>query len=431
MFSSFLMSNVSAEIIHVTGEGSILMADIETQSQARERALATAMRNALNTAGVRIYSLQKSSDNMITEDEIRFLTVGIIHQNGEPEFDYENDKAFNSKIPVTLIHCRVQTFVDSDEIEKLIHDEKTDERIRNGKTYIENGNRIDTEYENAIKNYVTTEDESERRKIAEEIRKNNDEFTANEYFGRGNKLYDEKKYTEAIDEFSKAIQLDPHYKQAYTNRGVAYHDLKKDDEAFRDYNKAIQFDPNNKQAYYNRGNAYDDLGKYDDAIRDYNYAILLDPNNKQAYYNRGLAYYDLGKYDEAIRDYNKAILLDPKYALAYNNRGYTYYLLGKYDDAIRDLNYAIQFDPKYVKAYFNRGLAYCYLERYEEAIRDYNIIIQLDPNSKEAYYNRGFVYYYLGKYDLALADFQKALELDPNNQSVKNKIEILQNLMQQ
>jgi tetratricopeptide (TPR) repeat protein len=76
--------------------------------------------------------------------------------------------------------------------------------------------------------------------------------------------------------------------------------------AMEDYNKAIQLNPNDAVAYNNRGNAYHAQGQYDRAIEDYNKAIQLNPNYAQAYAFRGAAYVGKGQYDRAISDFQKA-----------------------------------------------------------------------------------------------------------------------------
>jgi len=78
------------------------------------------------------------------------------------------------------------------------------------------------------------------------------------------------------------------------------------DRAIEDFNKAIALDPNYAKAYTNRGIAYADKGQHDRAIEDYNKAIALDPNYAEAYTNRGVAYYLKGNMGRAISDFQKA-----------------------------------------------------------------------------------------------------------------------------
>ena len=112
------------------------------------------------------------------------------------------------------------------------------------------------------------------------------------------------------------------------------------DSALADYSKVIDIDPQYAQAYYNRGNTYADLEEHDSAVADYSKAIDIDPQDAQAYYNRGNTYYNLEEYDSALADYSKAIDIDPQYARAYYNRGNTYDVLEAYDSALADYSKA-------------------------------------------------------------------------------------------
>jgi tetratricopeptide (TPR) repeat protein len=93
--------------------------------------------------------------------------------------------------------------------------------------------------------------------------------TARTYVTSGNAYLDKKEYDRAIQDYDRAIQLDPAYAAAYYNRGVAYLDKKEYDRAIQDYDRAIQLDPAFAVAYYNRGNAYKQQGKREQAITDF------------------------------------------------------------------------------------------------------------------------------------------------------------------
>ena len=78
--------------------------------------------------------------------------------------------------------------------------------------------------------------------------------------------------------------------------------------AIEDYNKAIDLDPEDARTYTNRGNAYRDIGDFGAAIEDYNKAIDLDPEDARFYTNRGLAYAeksDFGACDFGLQQVNR------------------------------------------------------------------------------------------------------------------------------
>ena len=245
----------------------------------------------------------------------------------------------------------------------------------------------------------------------EEEREKAQTLTAWDYIRRGNRIYDEGCLELAMDEYSKAIELDPNFAGAYNIRGIVHRELGHLEEAIKDYNKAIELDPNFAGAFNNRGIVHGDLGRLEEAIQDYNKAIVLDPNFADPYYNRGSAHKDLRRLEEAIKDYNKAIELDPDYTDAYSARGNVYRDLGRIEEAIKDYTKVmslILFDGDVL---YNRGLAYNISGNYSKAIEDFTEVISSEPRNKEAYLNRAKAYFAIGEEALAKADRKKAKEL--------------------
>jgi len=177
------------------------------------------------------------------------------------------------------------------------------------------------------------------------------------YDNRGVAYGDLGQWEKTLDDFSKAISIDPNYAKAYYDRGVAYGNLEQWDMAITDFSRAISIDQKFADAYSSRGNAYSKSGQLDKSIADFSTAIRFDPQNAMAYYDRGNARSNLGQWEEAIEDYSKAILINPEYSLAWSNRGAVYGNLGQLDKAIADFTKALEIDPNNDKAYANRNLA--------------------------------------------------------------------------
>jgi serine/threonine protein kinase len=262
------------------------------------------------------------------------------------------------------------------------------------------------------------------RHAPEEAETVEDQSSAEVFIERGNTYYKQKDYDSAVQNYSKAIELNPRDANAYSSRGNAYYMKGDHDQAFADYNKALALDSTLPHVYINRGNIYYEEGERDQALIDFNRAIQVDSQNATAYYRRGRfyasAYYDYknrdaGDYDRAMRDFNKATRLNPRYAQAYSDRGYLYYYKGNYEQAFMDYNKAIESNPKYAEAYTNRGLAYRVHHKYDQALADYNKAIELSPKNAGAYTYRGLVYEEQGDNDQAIADYTKAIEVAPQN----------------
>src|SRR5262245_35516260 len=58
---------------------------------------------------------------------------------------------------------------------------------------------------------------------------------------------------QAIENYSKAIDLDPKFDKAYIARAGCYEKINKKEEAVEDYKKALAFNPKEKELFYNIG----------------------------------------------------------------------------------------------------------------------------------------------------------------------------------
>jgi len=198
----------------------------------------------------------------------------------------------------------------------------------------------------------------------------------------------------------------------YNNRGIAYKGMGDNVHAIEDFNKAIEINPRYAQAYSNRGTSFVELGKPAQAVEDYNKAIELDSHLAGAFFNRGVFYQSSGNFRQAIADYDRAVENSyPNLEEALCNRGAAYGELGNQSKAIENYDMAIASDPEYVKAYFNRGLAYGQLGKYLQAINDFDKCISLDNNNPEAYFGRGMTYGNIGKENQAIEDIKTAARL--------------------
>ena len=238
---------------------------------------------------------------------------------------------------------------------------------------------------------------------------------AEEYISRGVEAGQRGQYSDAIENFSKAIELKPDYAEVYHARGLTYSYQGEHEQAIQDATKAIELNPDYAEAYYTRGLAYSCQGEHEQAIQDFSKTIELKPDDAEVYAMRSFTYSSQGEYDRVIEDATKAIKINPDYAEAYVMRGLAYSCQGEHEQAIQDSTKAIEINPDYAEAYHARGLAYSSQGKYDRAIQDFSKAIELKPDHDEAYYTRGLAYNYQDKYDRAIQDFSKAIELKPDH----------------
>ncbi len=116
----------------------------------------------------------------------------------------------------------------------------------------------------------------------------------------------ETRYTAAIADFSKEIELAPKEEAGYVERGQAEVMQRQYDAALADLNKALELKPKDGIALKFRGFAEIGLSQWDKAAADLTAAIQENPNDPQNYDRRAWA-----QYEKAIGDYEQALKLNP------------------------------------------------------------------------------------------------------------------------
>lgn len=155
-------------------------------------------------------------------------------------------------------------------------------------------------------------DLSEVQRFLSMCRRAQDPKSALDFYNRGFDLYHKAKYREAIQDFTRALELDPQFAAAYSARGNAYSWLYDFQRALADSTKATdlsRFLSKKVQAvsFADRCWVYLELQENDKALADCNLALELDPELPTAHLNRGVLRARRQDYAGARADYNEAI----------------------------------------------------------------------------------------------------------------------------
>ncbi|MGB1242263.1 MAG: tetratricopeptide repeat protein, partial [Chitinophagales bacterium] len=128
------------------------------------------------------------------------------------------------------------------------------------------------------------------------------------FYTQGVKAYNNEDYKDAVELFTKSINSDKErgfIGLSYNYRGKSYQILKKNNKAIDDYHKAIELNPNNATAYFNRGQLRDSyVNDKKGALVDYTIAIKLDAKYEEAYFSRASLKSEMGDLKGALADYN-------------------------------------------------------------------------------------------------------------------------------
>ena len=235
----------------------------------------------------------------------------------------------------------------------------------------------------------------------------------------------------ALDDFKKALEIDPSHAKSIKATGVVYKMSGQLELAIKQYEKGIALIDKNPNiaasSYFKRAEVYILQGKFQDALLDYNKAIELFPKWSECYNSRAfLQSTYLGDINAALIDYSKVTELTPNDPWAWFNRGHFYTKYSKdYDAALKDYKKTLIVDSTFVDAIIWIGINYEMQEKTELAIEAYKNVIILEKTNPESaaycYNYRALIYQNQGKTDEALADFTRAIQLVTN---ISRKIEL-------
>ncbi|KAM3406891.1 hypothetical protein ACQJBY_000753 [Aegilops geniculata] len=97
---------------------------------------------------------------------------------------------------------------------------------------------------------------------------------------QGNEYFKQKKFAEAVECYSRSIALSP-TAVAFANRAMAYLKLRRFEEAENDCTEALNLDDRYVKAYSRRITARKGLGKLKEAMDDAEFAVSVDANNPE------------------------------------------------------------------------------------------------------------------------------------------------------
>jgi tetratricopeptide (TPR) repeat protein len=150
-------------------------------------------------------------------------------------------------------------------------------------------------------------------------------------------------------EFTKTRQ--PKSKQArlakkHVRKGYDHYKEKRFKQANQELSQAIEIDPENAEAYFWRARTFIRMGQYHDAIGDLNAVVDLNPSYSPAYDNLGWLFMRRDKYDQSLTYLDKSIELKPDNGWAHYMRSRIFFKKGDLQQALESAKTACKLGYK-------------------------------------------------------------------------------------
>lgn len=149
------------------------------------------------------------------------------------------------------------------------------------------------------------------------------------------KLYlDEKKYSEAVANYSKAIKIIGTPRSSdwfyFYGRGISYERMKDWPKAESDFKQALKLSPNRPDVLNYLGYSWVDQNlNLNEAMKLIRRAVKLKPNSGYYVDSLGWAHYRLGQYKDAVTFLEKAVALQPDDPVINDHLGDAYWRVGR------------------------------------------------------------------------------------------------------
>jgi protein O-GlcNAc transferase len=267
-------------------------------------------------------------------------------------------------------------------------------------------------------------------------------------YGLGKVAYKEGKLPDAIQYFTKALDLDPAFEEAYRDLsfvlfqagqpvkakavvlkglrhfpGSAELNLYLGNLHFENgelvsaaelYQKVLVANPHHGMAHFNLGRVQQQMGEASAAIGSYRRAIEAEPGLVSAHLNLGSLLEDRDEVDAALTCYKKALAIQPRYRGVHNNIGHALMIQGKLDEALAAFRKELAINPDLSAAHNNMGVIFRRQGKLEKAIESFEEALEQDANNIEGHRNLASCHAAQRNFELALLHCRRALELDPD-----------------
>jgi tetratricopeptide (TPR) repeat protein len=179
--------------------------------------------------------------------------------------------------------------------------------------------------------------EARKRRFAPEVE---------EAMAKGEDLLFKKHDAKAsLEEFKRAIKLDPWNGQAYMLLGLAQMQLHQWSDAQWAFEEAAKVEPGNPRAYLGAGSALNEQKDYAGAQKALQESLELRPDSAEAHYELARSLWGLGKWQAAEPHVRQAIELNKDYAGPHALMGNIYIQREDPEAALKEFQECLRLDP--------------------------------------------------------------------------------------
>ena len=237
------------------------------------------------------------------------------------------------------------------------------------------------------------------------------------YLG-GLEFLNESNFSEAIERFERAVEIDPTFTKALYKLAwsQAWFESGSSISAKETINKILLKKESLPEGELLLVEGFEASLNGDDstAIGIYQRLLLMYPDDKEIHYGLGEAYFHsgMGERLKALTAFEEAISLDPEFRLAYTHIFDIYQRERMDDRAIRVANRLISSSPDKASGYRHLADVYGWMGELDKSIENYKKAAEVDKGTYNSVLLQGWAYRIGGNYQPALNKYAELLKPD-------------------
>lgn len=233
------------------------------------------------------------------------------------------------------------------------------------------------------------------------------------------KLHEDRAYVylcmgdnvSAMNDFSKALQIEPKSNYSLFNRAMINFSAGKLNDAVTDFGLISEINLLDDKYWILGKDLYTKTRNYERALYFIERLCQFDTENHNYVYNKAWCLSKLQRYKESILHYQSLIGKVHYDYILFNNLGFVYTMSEEYDVARSFLLKGLELEPEYAYLNSNISIVYYFHKQLDKAFYHIEKSIEIAPSNSLAYFLRSKYLLSQGRHEEAARDMEMAEKL--------------------
>lgn len=230
---------------------------------------------------------------------------------------------------------------------------------------------------------------------------------------RAQELFEQQRWSEALEELRAATDINPYNAAWHFNIGLTLDEMQRFDEAIEAYRRSLEIDPNHLPAMAQIGADLHRIGRPDEAIATFERIEAADPTFEPSYCARIRVYGEIGDHQRAEEMFYTARLFKEQCPDCYHHLGLSLLDRNQLEKAVWCFRKAAEIDESYPEIDLRIAETLWQKGELESARQHYLMALRKEPGNTDTLLDLGELLVEMGRIDEAGEKFHRAIELAP------------------